>query len=182
MVCPSSSPIFRRPLPSDGSPGMGSPPSSVLWSDPSPCCPSRVTSLPSFGGTCPCARPLSGFCSRSSVARFPAGLGHFCPAPRITVAARMEATRVPRFLGSPCQRAAFSDPGGPPTPGHTASVMLPSANSKTSAPQQPISGLNHAAHWLAVYASQCGSLRSHARLASGRGPALPGWVCPTRLQ
>jgi hypothetical protein len=44
--------------------------------------------------------------------------------------------------------------------------------------ERAISGLNHTAPTLAVYASQCGSPRAHARLASGWWPAFAGqdWV------
>lgn len=45
-----------------------------------------------------------------------------------------------------------------------------------------LSGLNHAAYVLAVYASQSGSLPSHARLASGWDLPLPGGgLSPTGL-
>ena len=45
-------------------------------------------------------------------------------------------------------------------------------------PQILLSRLNHAAHILAVYASQPGSPHVHARLASGWRPPLPGGVSP----
>jgi hypothetical protein len=55
--------------------------------------------------------------------------------------------------------------------------MLPSAKLTTSAPARTvISGLNHTAHSLAVYASQGGLPHRRARLASGGWPALPGGV------
>lgn len=53
--------------------------------------------------------------------------------------------------------------------------MLPSALPNTSASTHIIvSGLNHAAHLLPVYASHPGSPRRHARLGSGWWPALAG--------
>jgi hypothetical protein len=52
---------------------------------------------------------------------------------------------------------------------------LPYMMRTTSAPTiSPLSRLNHTAYALAVYASQRGSLRDHARLASGCRSALPG--------
>jgi hypothetical protein len=55
-------------------------------------------------------------------------------------------------------------------------LMLPSVNTTTSAPTITLSRLNHTACTLAVYASQHGSPRDHARLASGCWPALPGGI------
>lgn len=43
--------MFRHPLPSTGSPRVGSPASQVLRGAPTPCRPSRRTSFPSLGGT-----------------------------------------------------------------------------------------------------------------------------------
>src|SRR5688572_2754120 len=53
--------------------------------------------------------------------------------------------------------------------------MLPSTDTTVSAlPTSAISGFDHAAQALAVYASQAPSPTHHARLASRRGPTLPG--------
>jgi len=67
-----------------------------------------------------------------------------------------------------------SDPGGTGAPGHSALAMLPSAPDTSSAPTKRISGLNHTAYIFAVYASRRRLPERHARLASGRWPALPG--------
>jgi len=112
-------------------------------------------------------------------------------------ATKARSTGSPRFLGSPhvyvpgattpdvgpalMRRALFNDPGGPATLDQYSAPMLPSASPKASAPTRLISGLNHTARTLAVYpkgralrgASQDGSPRHHARLASGCWSALP---------
>lgn len=72
------------------------------------------------------------------------------------------------------------DPGGTIASGHSGepylfdATILPSAISTASAPTVDISGLNHAACTLAVYASQPRSPADHARLATGWWPTLAG--------
>src|SRR5262249_40142205 len=80
-----------------------------------------------------------------------------------------ETTGPPRFLEDPNVNVPLlSDPGGPLRSATAALSMLPSAFSTTSAPTRTvISGLNHMARSLAVYASQGGLPHRHARLASG---------------
>ncbi len=71
--------------------------------------------------------------------------------------------------------ALLSDPGGTSAPGHCGASVLPSGYWTTSAPTTNlISGLNHTAYMLAVYASQPGLPHVHARLASGWWPPLTG--------
>ena len=66
------------------------------------------------------------------------------------------------------ERALLFDPGGTSALGHCRASVLSSAKSTTSTPtMSSISGLNHTAHSLAVYASQGGLPHHHARLASG---------------
>ena len=65
-------------------------------------------------------------------------------------------------------RALLLDPGGLEGPGHydpsdVAFRILDGVGHHT----QTLSGLNHTAHTLAVYASQHAVARDHARLASG---------------
>ena len=89
-----------------------------------------------------------------------------------------EVTRSPRFLGNPCARAACQRPrwgGGVRTPGdHAPALRLRRCCLPRSPPCRPhdvpISGLAHAAHAPAVYASQPPSRTVHARLAPGGGP------------
>ena len=72
------------------------------------------------------------------------------------------------------------DPGGTIASGHSGepylfdATILPSAITTASAPAVDISGLNHAACTLAVYASQPRSPVDHARLATGWWPTLAG--------
>jgi hypothetical protein len=64
---------------------------------------------------------------------------------------------------------------GPPRSATTALRCCLPPNGRRRLPRQIlISGLNHTAHALAVYASQRGLLHHHARLASGGWPILPG--------
>ena len=70
-----------------------------------------------------------------------------------------------------------STPTDPQCPTIFNTQVLPSALPMASASViENISGLNHAAHTLAVYASQRGLPQRHARLASGCWSALPGGV------
>ena len=73
------------------------------------------------------------------------------------------------------KRALLFDPGGTSALGHYRASMSPSAFSTASAPARTvISGLNHTARSLAVYASQGGLPHHHARLASGWLASLSG--------
>jgi hypothetical protein len=51
VIVPSHGSMTRHPIPSTGSPGVGSPASAVLRRASSPGHPSRRTSFPSLGGT-----------------------------------------------------------------------------------------------------------------------------------
>ena len=78
--------------------------------------------------------------------------------------------------GTPLLHALLSDPGGTLAQAIRASVW-PSAFGIASAPAvHHLTGLNHTAYSLAVYASQPGLPQNHARLASGWWPALPGRI------
>ena len=73
-------------------------------------------------------------------------------------------------MNVPCS----STPAGPLPSTNCRASMLPSAKLTASAPARTvISGLNHTALPLAVYASQGELPHRHARLASGGWPALP---------
>ena len=57
--------------------------------------------------------------------------------------------------GTPCTHALLSDPGGTSAPGHLGAAMLPSAfRDGVGSHDDTVSGLNHTACVLAVYASQ----------------------------
>ena len=118
-------------------------------------------------------RSLRGIASAASL-----GLGLLNGLP--TPWSSTETTRSPRFLRSPpCVHAPLSDPGELFTSGHTRRVdtafRLPN---NVGARGDYLSGLNHAACTLPVYASQRGLLRHHATLGSGWWPtsAGRGWV------
>ncbi len=83
------------------------------------------------------------------------------------------ASQVPG--GSSCRHALLSDPGGISIPSRCGISMWPSTFITASAPAiGMLSRLNHTAYWLAVYASQPGLPRDHARLASGWWLAFAG--------
>ena len=80
----------------------------------------------------------------------------------------------------PCSRT----PTGPPRQASCDASVLPSAFSTASAPAITVlTGLNHTARTLAVYASQCRSPGHHARLATGwaANPSRAG-LAPAGLQ
>ena len=86
-----------------------------------------------------------------------------------TDCSRTETVRSPRFLGSlrvrtPC----CSTPAGRSAPRQTGALHAAVASGDSTGSRDCcISGLDHTACALAVYASQCGSPRHHARLAFG---------------
>ena len=91
------------------------------------------------------------------------------------------ASRYPRFLADPHVRALLFDPGGTDAPGHRA--LCPTYRrfgvafrfcDDVGSHDSLLSGLNHTARALAVYASQPGSPLVHARLAFGWWPSLAG--------
>src|SRR5215471_6341320 len=92
----------------------------------------------------------------------------------------------PRFLEDPVVNMPCSPtPVGPPRSAATALRCCLPPNGKRRPPRQIlISGLNHTACPLAVYASQGGLLHRHARLASGwlaslvRAGVTTRWVLP----
>jgi hypothetical protein len=102
------------------------------------------------------------------------GLGFSPDAHRPLV---VESSGSPRFLGLPpvCVPRS-STPARPQCLAilRHCGAAFRCQNGVGSRDDSNLSGLNHAARILAVYASQPGSHRHHARLASGWGPPLPG--------
>lgn len=96
-------------------------------------------------------------------------LGRFGP-PLLPSTAPAEAAGPLRFLGSPMRWVPPSQtPVRPPAPRPHGPGSVAAQLCDASGPgSDHISGLNHAAPSLAVYASCAGSPRAHARLASGR--------------
>lgn len=77
-------------------------------------------------------------------------------------------------------RAVFLDPGKRSSVA-TVTHVMPSALKTASAFHHSLSGLDHTARVLAVYASQLGSLRVHARLAYDGCHAVAGIGYPVGL-
>ena len=155
--------------------------------------------FPSYGSLLRC-RPLLDLVPRAGSPVSSLLLRHsdFCSPPGRSAsrfAARFrfspETRRSPRFLGNPCMRAPFFDPGEElagqrPRAFGPALNLLSVAFRVRSARRPPlgisVSGLNGAARIPAVYASQPPSRTVHARLASGwRSPALAGQVFHLRV-
>ncbi len=100
---------------------------------------------------------------------------HRLPQP----ATRRGVVRASQVPGEPsCGRALLSDPGETPGPGllRPWAAAFRYSYGVGSRDDSILSGLNHTAHPLAVYASQPGLPRHHARLASGWWPPLPDGV------
>lgn len=132
-------------------------------------------SFPSLGGTS-CARrvrvPRCGSCALD--ARLAQASGLLCGEPDAPLArGGDETSQVP---GAPlCARAPLFDPGGASAPmivGRSGAAFR--CLNGVGLHVLSLSGLNHAAHALAVYASRPSSRTSRARLASGWRSAFAG--------
>ena len=149
-----------------------SPASTVLWNAPTPHRPSRRTSFsfawryhPRTNGSLPA---MVRAASRGRGLLLSASL-----SPR-RLDLGWERSGLPRSWGTPlCRCPALRPRQDRPHQAIRCDDAAP-ARSKTKAPTKPISGLNHTAWALAVYASQDGSLHHHARLASGYWPGSTG--------
>ena len=87
----------------------------------------------------------------------------------------VEKTRPPRFLDNPCVHAPLSDPGGPPTPGHySAGDGVFRTDYYVDSAMMLISGLNHAACTLPVYASRPRSPQDAQHSVPAGGQPWPG--------
>ena len=108
------------------------------------------------------------------------GPGVFANALRVPLSgSRVETTGPPTFLGNPhCACALLSDPGGADASGRYDASTRPPYGPRRRLPHATcLSGLNHTAWTLAVYASQCRSPGHHARLASGCRASSTGRDC-----
>ena len=134
------------------------------------CRPSRRASLPSLGGTTQSARispergralPQAGLLEL--VTRYlPPGLRQW------------KRQDLLRSWGTPIVLLPCSPTPVGPTHQAMPCVGAAPAMSTAKAPAKQLSRLNHTASALAVYASQAGSPRHHARLASGCWPDSSG--------
>ena len=166
---PPKAPYSDLPLPSLGSLGAGSPISSVLsaYLRLLDHLPSSLRCLRS-PGTLP--RVLFASIGRTPL-RWTWAFSHTAPAPP-------SSARSDQALPGSWATLAYMPRSSTPAEGwcqaNTASPLLPSVRSTTSAPHSILSRLHHAAYTPPVYASQSGSLLNHATLGSGWWPALAG--------
>jgi hypothetical protein len=169
---PASGLAVRRVFPSlHGVPtDRSSPASSVLWGGATPAHTSRRTRLPSHGDT---THWLAG--SLPSPANRGDGPGVVRP---VSPAGNLRGcSRSLTFLGNPVVRVLCSStPVGPADQAIQPADAAPASSQGEGSSQLRISRLNRTASALAVYASQAGSPPHHARLASGRRPALPDGI------
>ncbi len=131
------------------------------------CTAARITFH--FRLTCPSYHGLS----QDLLAR-PRARGYLPDSPK--PASSTEMTGSPRFLEDPTMNVPCSPtPAGPPRSATAALWCCLPPNGRRRLPRQIlISGLNHTARSLTVYASQSGLLHRHARLASGWLAKLSG--------
>ena len=83
---------------------------------------------------------------------------------------------LPGSWGTHCLHALFFDPGGTSAQAFSCSGVAFRSINGVGSRFVVLTRLNHTACSLAVYASQPGSPRFHARLASGWRPPLPGGI------
>ena len=139
---PPRVPYASLRLPSTGSPGVGSPASPVLCSG-SDCSPPRLASLPSLGGSIPCAL-VSLPPVPDAVPVGPGLLLVRC----LTASSRVERTSPPRFLGDPFMHAPLFDPAGPERllPSRAARCCLPLRKRRRLRVQFPSVALSRGLH------------------------------------
>ncbi len=126
-----------RPLGSTGSPGAGSPASSLLWAALTPGRPSRLA-LVSLCSAVPRLRVLVRSPSPRHASATGPGLsclpGALVPGPSVE-----EMPGPPRFLGDPRARAPLSDPGGASAPD----------------PVRRVGGASHQSHGVGLHEMPC---------------------------
>ena len=170
-IVPLRRSAIRRPLPSTGSRRVGSPASAVVRGAPTPCRPSRRTSLPSLGGT---ALALAG--SLLSVTERchcgPGGLIHQSPSFWFT-RGDDRASQVPgepHLCACPALRPRRDLCARPSRRFGAAFRHYYDVGSHN----KPLSGLHHTACALAIYASSPGSPLTTQDSLPAAGQALPG--------
>ena len=134
------------------------------------CRSSRRASLPSLGGTTRSARvsPARGRALPRTV------FGSWSPGTSGRDFGQWKRQDLLRSWGTPIVLLPCSPTPVGPTHQAVQCVGAAPAVSTTRAPAFVLSRLNHTASALAVYASQAGSPRRHARLASGCWPDSSG--------
>ncbi len=168
-IFPSSGSVSRHPLPSTGSLGSVPPLRRYYGNARTPGHPSRLASFPSLGATT--VRPLLSPLPPAWGATLQ-GRGLSRGSPSRSVGGNGWASQVP---GGPSRACPALRPRRDRHAKPLRRVDVAFRNFGTRRlPPLSISGLNHTACALAVYASQPGSPLDHARLASGWGLALAG--------
>ena len=163
--------MSRHPLPSTGSLGSVPPLRRYYGNARTPGHPSRLASFPSLGATT--VRPLLSPLPPAWGATLQ-GRGLSRGSPSRSVGGNGWASQVP---GGPSRACPALRPRRDRHAKPLRRVDVAFRNFGTRRlPPLSISGLNHTACALAVYASQPGSPLDHARLASGWGLALAGRV------
>ena len=173
--------LARRPLCSAGSPGEGSPTSSLLSGAPTSHRPSRRTSFPSFGGTVASSSTWPRAAWTITARR---SGGFVSPAPLRQPAVHDGddgISQVPGESTDPCHRS-LTPVERQRQASRRLTCCLPHYPRRRPPRGYSFRGSMTAAYVLAVYASQRGSPHDHARLASGRRPALPGQDRPAGLR
>jgi hypothetical protein len=169
---PPTGPSSGARLPSTGSPGTGSPASSVLLrrSDSPPTVPPCSVAI--ADGAAP-VLPASLLSGRST---FPEARGLLSRFPSSRVPSGAEG--VSQVPGEPtCEHALALDPGGASAPGLYGASVLPSAISTASASANTnISGLYPTACPLPVYASPDGLPRPSQHSVPATGQAWLGGI------
>ena len=166
---PRTIPYSGIPLPSTGSRPMSVPPLQRYYQDATTSClPFRRASFPSLGGTT-VASSVRSFVTEGAKATRPGVFslwpGHSVEAACIRGEGR--TSQVPAEPQSPVC-ACSSTPAEPTRGSPIASRSAwPPLREPRGLQRLRLSKLNHTASRLAVYASQTGSPRHHARLASG---------------
>ena len=152
-----------------------SPASPLLWDAATPCRPSRRASFPSLGDT---IVPSHLFVPASLGRRLRINLE--LVSRYLRPAATMETTGSPKFPGSPGDHSpCSSDPGVTRhADGSRCRSCLPRPPrlTTTNAHDDGISGLNHTAFDLAVYASSWRSPDTTQDSLPAAGPALPDGI------
>ena len=163
--------LLDAPLPSPGSSSVQVPRLPRYYQGAMTSCrPSRRTSFPSLGGT------TQAFVFRPHAAERIRGRVSWSWSPGISGrdVGQWRRQDLLRSWGTPIVLLPCSST--PVGPTHQAMQCVGAAPdlSTTRAPAFVLSRLNHTASALAVYASQAGSPRHHARLASGCWPDSSG--------
>jgi len=150
-------------LSSTGSSGASSPASTVLSKRYDILPPSRRTSFPSLGDT---SVPLVMFAPwRTSEPPRP-GVGNPVSPAGIRRGAKIGLSQVLEESQLSVCKCSNPTPAGLLAPDHCGAAAWPLVIERQRLPRLGLSTLNSIAFGLAVYASQCGLLQHHARLAS----------------